>query len=343
MTGKTGTPTAERRMSVSASSQPLMTRAQETLIDAAERIRLDAGASPNELAFITRELVLATLPHRQPNLVDGKLPPVWSRTNGNYTLSIQPGYARNHRGEMECVGYPCGTIPRLLLLFLNTEVVKKQQRSVAMGRDLRSFMRKIGLKPETGGGKRGDAARLKDQMNRLFRSTISFDYSDQNRGSFVNLRIADAATIFWTPHSEDQPALWESEVRLSEEFYKALLNNPVPIVPEAIAALKGSALALDLYVWASWMSFRAQQRGKAFTVSWDSLLAQFGSGYSNAKNFKREVKKALRKIEPVYPELRVSYGRGFLIVEPYSRPAVSGKPTRTKKRIGSSRPSADCA
>ena len=46
-----------------------LTRAEEALINAAERIRLDARASPAELAFITRELVLATLPHRQPNLV----------------------------------------------------------------------------------------------------------------------------------------------------------------------------------------------------------------------------------------------------------------------------------
>ena len=223
---------------------------------------------------------------------------------------------------MECAGYPCGTIPRLLLLFLNTEVVKKKERTISLGRDLRTFMKKIGLNPGTGGGKRGDAARLKDQMNRLFRSTISFDYSDRTRDSFANLRIADSATILWAPHSEDQPALWESEVRLSEPFYNALKNNPVPILPEAVAALKGSALALDLYVWASWMSYRAQQQGRGFTVSWQALLAQFGSGHGAAKNFKRDAKKFLRRIELVYPELRIGFGRGFLIIESSSKPAV---------------------
>jgi len=231
---------------------------------------------------------------------------------------------------MECVGYPCGTIPRLLLLFLNTEVVRKKKRNISLGGDLRTFMRKIGLNPETGGGKRGDAARLKDQMNRLFRSTISFDYSDHSRESFVNLRIADAATIFWAPHSQDQPALWESEVKLSEPFYNALKNNPVPVVPEAIAALKSSALALDLYVWASWMSYRAQQQGRGFTVAWRTLLTQFGSGHSTAKNFKRDAKKFLRRIELVYPELRIRYGRGFLIIDSSSRPAV---PTRASRQI----------
>jgi len=310
------------------------TRAQEALINAAERIRLDASAAPDELAFITRELVLATLPHRQPNTVDGKLPPVWSRSNGHYTLSIQPGYTRNATGQMECAGYPCGTIPRLLLLFLNTEVVKKKERSISLGRDLRTFMRKLGLNPGTGGGKRGDAARLKDQMNRLFRSTISFDYSDRTRESFVNLRIADAATIFWAPHSADQPALWESEVRLSEPFYNALKNNPVPILPEAVAALKSSALALDLYVWASWMSYRAQQQGRGFTVSWQALLAQFGSGHCAAKNFKRDAKKFLRRIQLVYPELRIGYGRGFLIIESCSRPAVFALGSKRTQKYG---------
>ncbi len=302
------------------------TRAQERFINRVEGIRLDPKSAPVDLAFITRELVLATLPHRQPNFVNGRPPPVWSRSNGHYTLSIQPGYTRNAQGQMECVGYPCGTIPRLLLLFLNTEVVRKKERVISLGKDLRTFMQKLGLSPGTGGGKRGDAARLKDQMNRLFRSTISFDYSDQNRASFVNLRIADAATIFWAPHSDDQPSLWESEVRLSEPFYEALKSSPVPIVPDAIAALKGSSLALDLYVWTSWMSYRAQQRRKGFTVSWKVLLTQFGSGHGSSKNFKRDAKKYLRRIELVYPELRIGYGMGYLIIEPGSKPAVLAIP-----------------
>ena len=289
---------------------------------------MDPKSPPLDLAFITRELVLATLPHRQPNLVGGRPPPVWSRSNGHYTLSIQPGYTRNAKGHMECVGYPCGTIPRLLLLFLNTEVVRKKERVISLGKDLRTFMRKIGLSHGTGGGRRGDAARLKVQMNRLFRSTISFDYSDRTRNSFVNLRIADTATIFWAPHSENQPSLWESEVRLSEPFYDALKNNPVPIVPDAIAALKSSALALDLYVWASWMSYRAQQGRRGFTVSWKALLAQFGSGHGSSKNFKRDAKRFLRRIELVYPELRIGYGRGFLIIEPDSKPAVLALPSK---------------
>ena len=320
-----------------------MTRPQEKLLDAAERFKHGQGLPADELAFITRELVLATLPHRQPNMVGGKPPPIWSRSNGHYTLSIQPGYKKNAEGQMECVGYPSGTIPRLLLLFLNTEVVKKQGRTVVLGRDLRTFMRKIGLKPETGGGKRGDAARLKDQMNRLFRSTISFEYSEPNRDSFVNLRIAEAATIFWTPHSDDQPALWESEVKLSQEFYEALLHNPVPIVPEAIAELKGSALALDLYVWASWMSYRAQRQGRGFSVAWEQMRAQFGSGYGDAKNFKRKAKKFLHRIALVYPELRLNFGRGCLRIESYSLPAVSTKQAKAKRKRNSSRPRAGCA
>ena len=298
------------------------TRAEERLIDAAQSIRHDSLSHLDELAFVTRELVIATLPHRQPNLVDGRLPPVWSRSNGHYTLSIQPGYLENAKGEMECVGYPCGTIPRLLLLFLNTEVVRNKERVISLGKDLRTFMRRVGLNPGTGGGNRGDAARLRLQMQRLFRSKISFDYRDRARDSFVNLQIADSGTSYWATHSEDQPSLWESEVKLSESFFNALKNNPVPIVPDAIAALKGSALALDLYVWASWMSYRAQHRRKGFTVSWKALLAQFGTGHGSSKNFKRDAKRFLRRIELVYPELRVGYGRGFLIIEPSSKPAV---------------------
>jgi hypothetical protein len=40
----------------------------------------------DDWAFLAREFILCTLPHRNPGNVL-----VWSRTNGNLTLGIQPG------------------------------------------------------------------------------------------------------------------------------------------------------------------------------------------------------------------------------------------------------------
>ena len=62
----------------------------------------------NEIAL--REPIQATLPHKNPKDV-----PLWTRKNGNYILTIQPG---QFRGEL--LGYPYGTIPRLLMYWLSS-------------------------------------------------------------------------------------------------------------------------------------------------------------------------------------------------------------------------------
>jgi hypothetical protein len=79
-----------------------ITRHHLKLIDAAEAIRLDPDKT--EAAFMARQLVQATLPHKNPGDV-----PAWSRTNGNLTLGIQPSWDFE---KGKSIGYPYGTIPR---------------------------------------------------------------------------------------------------------------------------------------------------------------------------------------------------------------------------------------
>jgi hypothetical protein len=68
---------------------------------------------PQQRGYMAKELVLCTLPHSDPGDVPG-----WSRTNGKFTLGIQPGYDHKHKRSFV---YPYGSIPRLLLFcpFLN--------------------------------------------------------------------------------------------------------------------------------------------------------------------------------------------------------------------------------
>ena len=47
-------------------------------------------ATPKDVVFLARELILCTLPHSDPGDV-----PTWSRKNGNLTLGIQAGYDIN--------------------------------------------------------------------------------------------------------------------------------------------------------------------------------------------------------------------------------------------------------
>ena len=69
-------------------------------------------------------------------------------------------------------------------------------------------MRELGLSPETGRGKRSDAKRLRDQMERLFRSTISFDYQAAGHAAWLDMQIAPKGELWWDPKQPDQAVLF---------------------------------------------------------------------------------------------------------------------------------------
>src|SRR5215472_4030567 len=96
-----------------------LTAAQEKLLDAATAIRLDPDAV--ERAYMARQLVQCTLPHRNP----GNDKQAWTRQNGRLTLVIQPGWDGRKNTS---IGFPYGSIPRLLLFWVITEAVFTKSR-----------------------------------------------------------------------------------------------------------------------------------------------------------------------------------------------------------------------
>ena len=89
----------------------------------------------------------------------------------------------------------------LLMLWIVTEAIRTKSRTIKLKDTLNDFLREIGLDPNTGGGKRGDASRLKEQMERLFNCRISFQYSEGNaqkgRSAFLNMEVAREGRFWW--------------------------------------------------------------------------------------------------------------------------------------------------
>jgi hypothetical protein len=291
----------------------MLTPAQSKLLDFAVKVR--AAEYLPEKAFISREMVQATLPHRNPGDV-----PAWSRVNGNYALTIQPGW---DSWKNQSYGYPYGTIPRLLIFWLTTETLKTGNRRLEIGGSLAEFMRKLGL-DSSRGGKRSDARRLRDQMERLFRARISFEYRDEQQQSWHDLQIAPKGMMWWHHDLTEQPTLWENWVELNEEFFRAVTAHPVPVDMNALQHLKGSALALDLYAWLTHEAFRSSTRNKSRRVAWRSLHEQFGADYSDLRNFSRKAMDALGKIKVVFPSLEVETYKGGITIKP-GQPAIASQ------------------
>ena len=270
---------------------------------------------PDELAFIARVLAQCTLPHSDPGDVRG-----WGRASGNVSLTISPGQYTKSDGAVVSFGIPYGSLPRLVLGWLTAEAVRTKSRRIVLGESLTSFMQEIGVVPVS--GKDRTVARLRDQMRRLFGARITASYVDGEDIATRSMEITTDTELWWESHEGSGAGSWESTVTLGERFFQFATERPVPLDVRALKALRKSPLALDLY---SFLTFRVSYLRRETAISWESLAAQFGAEYSETKNFTRRAKAELRKIQSLWPELRIGTPRGRLVLKP--------SPTHIRKRL----------
>lgn len=307
-----------------------LSKAKQRLIERGLEI-LDNPNAPPDPVYMARELVQCTLPYKNPGDV-----PVWTRRNGNLSLVVQQGYTENEKPY----GYPYGTIPRLLMFWMTTEAVRTKSRRLELGESLAQFMQELGLNPSNGTGKRSDARRLRDQMERLFHARISFrralsratrlpdgtiSRERQHGTAWLNMEVAPEGELWWSELQPEQPALLGSWIELGERFYQAITAAPVPVDMKTLRELKNSPLALDLYTWLTHEAYRVYRKGEPRFVAWSLLMEQFGTGYTDPKNFGRDAREALRKIETGYPQLKLGEMRGGVTIEPESFPSIRPK------------------
>ncbi|MCP4201642.1 MAG: pirin [bacterium] len=236
---------------------------------------------------MARILVQATLPHSRPETHE------FERINGRFTL---------YMNAPPSVGLPYGSYPRLALAWLSTEAVRTRSREIELGPTFSSFMYKLGLTPIT--GKRGTTSRLRDQLHRLFSTTIRCSYSDGAEGhaAGVGYTIAHKHQLWWSPQNPEQRPLWNSAVVLSTEFCDELVAHAVPIDLRALRTLRGSPLALDIYAW---LTYRMSYLRKPCLIPWEALQTQFGADYRRLRDFKRKFLRHLSDVLHIYPAARL--------------------------------------
>ena len=181
-------------------------------------------------------------------------------------------------------------------------------------------MRSLGLEPV--GGVR---TRLRNQMRRLFSAHVQLVYEDEHGEARVSSSVADRTELWWNDRKPDQPVLWESKIRLGEDFYNEIISHPVPLNMNTLTALKRCSLGLDLYMWLAYRTFplRAPQR-----ITWRQVYRQFGlypdkaSDKFTVRNFRTKVLRELKKIKLAWTGLNYSTAPGVLILLP-STPAIA--------------------
>jgi len=266
----------------------------------ASEVWVTSAEDAKELAFISRVLVQAFLPHSDPKDI------TWERTNGNFTLTIKSGIGREN-GKSKIYGLPYGVVPRLLLAWINSEAIRNTQdeensnpKLIILGKSLSNFLEKIGI--QRTGGPRGGITSFKRQAERLFHSEITVTDTGKNHIAERDIKIADGRFFFWDAKSPEQQTLWENSIELSERFYHLLVNNPVPLDWRVLKTVKQSPMALDLYMW---LTHRMSYLDKSVTIRWETLQHQLGADVVEIRKFRQQVRKHLQKICVIWKELRL--------------------------------------
>ena len=276
---------------------------------------VSASEADADLGFMARTMALCSLPRTNPG---DRLRYV--RCNGPYTLVMNAGGLHK---------LPFGNLPRLLMAWVSTEAVRTQSRELVLGDSLSEFMRTLGIYSSSG----GTQTRLRNQMKRLFGCSVSLIYQDEHGEARVSSLVADRAEFWWDERKPDDRSLWDSKIRLGEDLFNEIIQHPVPLDMNTLAALKRSPLGLDFYLWLNYRNFALCA---PLRLSWRALYRQFGADPAKANDklivnaFRTDSLRELKKIKIAWPELNYTTAKGVLILSP-SKPAIA--PTTGPQRL----------
>lgn len=277
-----------------------------------------AVTEAGRIAFNARLWAQMSLPYNDPGDI-----PAWVRQNGGLTLMVKPGM-RVEDGKAVSIGIPYGTIPRYVLAYVATQAVKTKSREIDIGGSQSAFLALLGMKKS--GGVNGSATRLMDQMQRLFSAVITVnaleDTASHTRSATRNLLIAAGSDFtLWKPGSNREGI--EGGITLTEEFYREIVDHPVPVDPDALAALRRSPIRMDIYTW---LTYRFFNLAKPTVVTWEQLAAQFGGQFGRLSDFRSSFLGHLEVVKSVWPEAAASSTPQGLLLRPCA-PHVRPRPT----------------
>lgn len=262
---------------------------------------------PDKVDFLHAVLCQVGMPRRK---VEGRS---FTRTSGAVSIKIDAGELWDGRA-WRAQPLPYGTRPRLVMVHISSQAVRKQSREIEIGHSIRGFLEELGI--GTSGGRTGPFAALKNQMMALAACRMAIGMTAGARIATIDAKPIEKFEA-WMHPTGAQRTIWPGTLVLSQRFYETLIAQAVPLDNRALSVLKHSALALDTYTWLAHRLCRIN-RAAGVKVSWANLQDQFGQEYADRKDFKKEFSRAMRLALVVYPAARVSDEAGGIRL--YSSP-----------------------
>ncbi|WP_175190008.1 MULTISPECIES: replication protein RepA [Achromobacter] len=265
----------------------------------------------DDMAFVHAVLCQVGLPRSE---VEGR---EFMRQSGQAWVNVQAGWLDEGNGPVP-QPIPYGVMPRLALAWVSSYAKRHNTRQIHIGDSAAEFLRLMGMEVD---GRR--YLTLRKQMHALAACRLQLGF----KGRTFNGQPVEQFDAWVSNRATQQRPLWPGVMILSEHYFNELRDSAVPLDNRALHALKGSALALDVYCWLAHRLHRIE--GKGVMLYWKSLREQFAQEYTgkNAdKDFKKKFVPALRKVQSVYPTANVKQVTGGLL--------LLGSPPPVPKRLG---------
>lgn len=266
-----------------------------------------------------------SLPIRRP--LDDVAPII--RQDGQYTLVITPKPVVTRidgKQQLQSLGVPYGTMPRLILIHIMTEAVRTKSRHITLGDNFTDWMRRLGFRTFSY-GPRGSATLLREQLDRLLACEwmIRWDSDAANGDHEFGIREIKLSNEY--VGVDRKSGTFTREIFMTEGFFGHLRDHAVPLNETAIRQLRDSATALDLYTWLAYRLPRING-SRPTTLTWPQLAVHFGNDDKNIRKFRQTIRDAWdRNVSAVYPEAEVEFGTGVIKLHP-SPPPLHQKPVR---------------
>ena len=274
------------------------------------------SSEDTDIGYLFSGWAQAALPHRR--LPDDQ---AWQVTTDRVTLIVQPGLRPGADGQPTSVGVPYGSCARLILLYLQTEAVRTNNRQIELGGSLHAWLKRLAVPI---GGKQ--MAVVRDQAERLSRCRLSFQIKQGNRTGLLNQHILD--TSMFIEDDKAQGALFVETASLSQSFFDELKKHPVPVEEAAVRQIANNSLALDVYCW---LAYRLHSLNAPITITWKALHAQFGRSVARIDHFKDHFRTVLALATSVYPEAKVEEtDNGIGVILRPSKPPVAPRNSRPR-------------
>jgi hypothetical protein len=233
---------------------------------------------------------------------------------------------RNGQFVLQVTGHPSYGLPwgqdRLVPIFLATLAIRQQTARITFG-SAAEMLDAFGM--QQGGSQ---YRRLTGSFQRIFGATIFFGTDTQREHAAVfhraRFNFMSETRIWYSKNPEQRllPGDCQNMIVLSEEFYREILDHPIPTVLEAAKALSSSPSVLDLFMWLSYRCFTSRGKERVPLFGDFGLISQLGSAdYARPRKFREKLEGWLELVRAMWPGCPASIdkdGTGLFVDRAYA-------------------------